>query len=229
MKKQFLLALPFYLLAAVCLLAYFFAELHPALVLSPANRLILLLIFCLGAYTGSRVLCKAPAVNRRKLMKGTFLLFFAVYLSLILTLTLFDPAFGRDRGFTFVFSDSERLNSYLQTSFRILPFGTISEYVGALFTHRIRLSIVLTNLLGNVVAFMPLALFLPLFFRKCRRFLFFLLAVSLFVLCIELLQFVFVVGSCDIDDLILNVSGACLAYAVLRLKPVKKVITKLCL
>lgn len=230
MKKKYLFpAIPLYLAAALCLLVYYFADLHPDLVLSPASRLVLLGIFCLCAYTGSRILCKASANNQRWIMKATFLLFFVVYLSLILTLTLLDPMFGRNRGFTFIFSDGERLKNYMETSFHIVPFATISEYVGALFTHRINLSIIMTNLLGNLVAFMPLALFLPMFFRKCKRLLPFLLTTSLFVLCIELLQFVWVVGSCDIDDLILNVSGACLAYAVLRIKSVKRWIHDLCL
>ena len=227
MKKKYLfLSLPFYALAALCAALYLFAELHPDLLLRPVNRILLLGVCCIGAYIGSRVLCKTPAIDGRKVMKRTFLFFFAAYLLLILTFTLFDPAFGRDRQVRFVFSDRALLKHSLENAFNILPFRTISKYVSALFTHRISFPVIVTNLLGNFVAFMPLGLFLPMFFRKCEKLGYFLLAASLIVLCIELLQFLFIVGFCDIDDLILNVFGACVAFLVLKTEPVKRLVNK---
>ena len=225
MKKKYLIfCFPFYLLAAVCAIMYLHAEFHPELVMMPGARILLLGITCISVYIGSRVLCKAPMINRNKVMRRTFLLFFAAYLLLILTFTLFDPAFGRNRQVRFVFSDKALLKNSLETAFNIIPFRTISLYLSALFTGGFSLSVIATNLLGNLVAFMPLGLFLPMFFRKCERFVYFLLTTSLIVLCIETLQFLFVVGFCDIDDLILNVFGACIAFLVLRTKPAKRLI-----
>ena len=225
-KKFFYLCIPFYLIAALCAAVYLVVEMHPRLVLRPINRILLLCIFCIVVYIGSLMLCKAPAIDKKKVMKRTFLLFFAAYLLLILTFTLFDPAFGRGRQVRFVFSDSALLKNSLENAFNTIPFRTIFKYGSALFTHQITFPVIVINLLGNFVAFMPLGLFLPMFFRKCRRFAFFLLVSSLIVLCVETLQFLFVVGFCDIDDLILNVSGACAAYAVLRFKSVNRLITK---
>lgn len=230
MKKTYLiLCTPFYALAALCAVAYLFAELHPDLLLKPWARILLLGVCCVSVYIGSRVLCKTPAVNRNKVMKRTFLLFFAAYLLLVLTFTLFDPAFGRDRQVRFVFSDRALLENSLENALNIVPFRTIFIYVSALFTHRISFPSIGTNLLGNLVAFMPLGLFLPMFFRKCERLSYFLLTVSLIVLCIEMLQFLFIVGFCDIDDLILNVFGACIAFLVLRIKPIRNLVEKLVL
>lgn len=220
-------AIPFYLVSALCVAAYLFAEIHPNLVLRPANRLLLLGVFCICAYIGSRILCNVPAISRHKVMRRTFLLFFIAYLSLLLTFTLFDPMFGRDRQVHFIFSDRAVLKNYLANSFNILPLATIFEYVKALFTGSMHLSIIATNLLGNLLALTPMALFLPMFIRKCEKFIFFLLATSLTVLCIEMLQFVFNAGFCDIDDLILNVSGACIAFVIFKTKPVKRLIGKL--
>ena len=104
-KKSFYLYIPFYLIAALCAAVYLVVEVHPRLVLRPVNRILLLGIFCIVVYIGSYMLCKAPAIDKKKVMKRTFLLFFAAYLLLILTFTLFDPAFGRDRQVRFVFSD----------------------------------------------------------------------------------------------------------------------------
>lgn len=225
-RKYFFFSLPFYLFAALCASAYLFAELHSELVLRPVNRILLLGACCVGVYFGSRVLCKSPSVDRNKVMKRTFLLFFTVYLLLILTFTLFDPAFGRDRQVRFVFSDRALLKNSLDNAFNIIPFRTISKYVAALFTHRISFSAIVINLFGNLVAFMPLGLFLPLFFRSCRKLPYFLLASSLIVLCVETLQFLFIVGFCDIDDLILNVFGACVAFLVLKTRPAKWLLNK---
>ena len=59
---------------------------------------------------------------------------------------------------------------------------------------------------------MPLGILLPLNFEKQRRTEIFLLTCVSIVAAVEILQFVTLSGSCDIDDLILNVSGAFLIY-----------------
>ena len=84
-----------------------------------------------------------------------------------------------------------------------------------------------TNLIGNLVALTPMALFLPMFIGKCKKFKYFLLTTTLIVISIELLQFALVTGACDIDDLILNISGACIAYFILKTKPITKLVNKL--
>ncbi|MCH5183335.1 MAG: VanZ family protein [Oscillospiraceae bacterium] len=228
-KKYHYLSLPFYLIGTLCAAAYLFAEFYPGVMLMPVNRILLLCLCCIGVYIGSRILCKAPTVDKQKVMKRTFLFFFAAYLLLVLTFTLFDPAFGRNQKVRFVFSDRALLKNSLENEFNIVPFRTISLYVSALFTHHVSLPVILTNLLGNFVAFMPLGLFLPMFVRKCRHFAVFLLTTSLTVLCVETLQFLFIVGFCDIDDLILNVFGACVAFLILRIQPVRRLVNKFCL
>ena len=68
------------------------------------------------------------------------------------------------------------------------------------------------NLIGNVVMFIPLGYLLPKTFPKLKNFfrLFFWVTVS--VVLVETLQLITTLGSCDIDDLILNLSGAILGY-----------------
>jgi len=43
---------------------------------------------------------------------------------------------------------------------------------------------------------------------------------------IELIQFITTSGSCDIDDVILNSSGAILLYLIISIKPIKKFLFK---
>lgn len=74
--------------------------------------------------------------------------------------------------------------------------------------------IAIENLLGNIFAFSPLGFFLPLLFKSCKRLkisILISLCVSLFI---EIVQLIFYLGTCDIDDLILNVLGSLLGYGV---------------
>lgn len=168
--------------------------------------------------------CKTPTISKNKVMKITFFVFFVLYLSLLLTFTLFDPMFGRNGHINFILSDRVLLKNYLTNSFNIIPFATIFEYIRALLTQSMNFSTIVTNLLGNLVALTPMALFLPMFIQKCEKFKYFVLSTSVTVIVIELLQLIFVTGSCDIDDLILNVFGACIAFIILKAKPIKRII-----
>ena len=55
---------------------------------------------------------------------------------------------------------------------------------------------------------MPYGLFIPLMFNKINKYYKFLILMVILVVGIELLQFITLSGSCDIDDLILNVTGS---------------------
>lgn len=82
-----------------------------------------------------------------------------------------------------------------------VPFKTILEFLKV--EHGTKISLV--NLLGNIIPFIPLGLFIALLFKKCRKYnrIFF---ISLIIsLLIEISQLIFRLGSCDIDDIILNV------------------------
>lgn len=70
------------------------------------------------------------------------------------------------------------------------------------------------NLVGNVVMFVPLGYFLGALFKPFRWFWRLLLWSALLICVIELLQMVTLLGSCDIDDLILNLPGIVLGWCV---------------
>ena len=220
--KYILISLPFYLTAALGIALDLIAMIHPSIIMDPKGKVALLGMLCLLIYIGSRILCKAPSVNANRVMKASFLLFFAMYLRLLLSFTLFDPMFGRYGTANFIFSDQALLEDYLANSFNIIPFATVTEYVKAFADQSMKLSAVVTNLFGNLAALAPMALFLPMFIRKCNHLKYFLLFTAGVVVLIELLQMIFATGSCDIDDLILNVAGAAAAFALLKTKSMQK-------
>ena len=63
-------------------------------------------------------------------------------------------------------------------------------------------------LLGNLAAFAPMGVFLPCLFRRQGNLLFFLPTMTLMIASVEVIQVLEACGSGDIDDLILNLTGA---------------------
>ena len=210
----------FYIIAILFLGVYGLAEITKHLYLSEFGRLSLLCGSCVFLYFGGFILSKYRKDN--KAMKINLWIFFGLYLLLFITLTLFDQFWGRN-GLTIVNWSKEMFNVYINNSLNIIPFKTIIEYIGA-FDSLLDTRAVMFNLLGNIVACMPFAFFLPLLFKKQNSFKKFALTMIIIVLVIELLQFITLSGSCDIDDIILNVSGALIMYAVLKIKSVNNLI-----
>lgn len=130
---------------------------------------------------------------------------------------------GGRNGLGIVNWSKELFNRYINESFNIIPFKTIIEYFKS-FNSLLDTRAIMLNLFGNIVACMPFAFFLPMLFKKQNNIKRFSITMIIIVLIIELLQFITMSGSCDIDDLILNVAGALLMYVILKIKPVSDLI-----
>lgn len=65
----------------------------------------------------------------------------------------------------------------------------------------------LLNVVGNVVGFMPFGFFLPIVSRRGKRWYNLILITWGFSFCIELTQLIWMVGSFDVDDMLLNTMG----------------------
>ena len=73
------------------------------------------------------------------------------------------------------------------------------------------------QVIGNLIMLLPLGIYIPLLFPKLSTF-FQVFLICLFVsMSIELMQLVTGVRSTDIDDVILNTSGAVVGYFIYRL------------
>lgn len=74
------------------------------------------------------------------------------------------------------------------------------------------------NLVGNVLAFIPFGIFVPMLLsRKVNLFTrVFLLSLAL-SLCFEVTQLVLYIGTFDVDDLILNTFGGVIGYIIYKL------------
>lgn len=144
-----------------------------------------------------------------KTIKLIFFLMFLLYLVVLVQKVLLKD------GMALTFAEVNNELSFKQrlAGINFIPFNTILIYLGGQESFRIAAE----NLLGNIIAFAPMGFLLPLIIRKCRK------ALNIFVvsisvsLIIEILQFVFHLGSTDVDDVILNVAGAMLGYCAYKI------------
>ena len=218
MKKKINLvsSIIMYVVAILILLFYAIASFKIEMV--EFFRLILLCTSCLFLYFGGLLLSKYLGNN--KPMKINLYIFFILYLMLLIILTLFDSSWGRN-GFAI-----KDFKVYIKQSVNLVPFKTIINYIKE-FNSMYSTRQIMFNLLGNICAFMPMALFLPLLFKKQSKFKNFIITMVIIILGIESLQLITTSGRFDIDDLILNLFGAAIMYLLLNIKSVNDLINNM--
>ena len=213
--------------SALLLVFFFFSEvrLHQVSLSIPVyraagQRVLLAVLICLLFYLSAYLM--VDRTGCRAAVRWALWISFAVYLYLILNFTLFDKGLGRGNGW--FSSEKDMREHYMRFYVNLRPFKSIySVYIRGFLGGYVSKGYMLLNLAGNICAFMPFAFFLPALFRPMRRWFFFLPTILLLVAAVEALQFAFMVGSCDVDDLILNAGGALLCYFLLRLPPLARI------
>ncbi|EPR09959.1 VanZ family protein [Ruminiclostridium papyrosolvens] len=89
-------------------------------------------------------------------------------------------------------------------SVNLIPFYSITEYLTA-SSMNIK-QVAFSNVVGNIVIFIPLGVYLSLF-KKNKRAITNLLLIFIASLFVEIIQGLFGIGISDIDDVILNCLG----------------------
>ena len=97
----------------------------------------------------------------------------------------------------------------------LVPFKTINNYLNA--WAYVSAKVIITNIFGNIAAFLPLGLLGPIVFRRLETLKQLFFFSGLLSLSIEVIQGLLGVGVVDVDDLILNVLGAVIGYLLYRL------------
>jgi len=105
----------------------------------------------------------------------------------------------------------ERWVEYVALNWNIVPLRGIAEHIRFIINWE-AVARNLFYLVGNLVGFAPLGLFLPILFTKQRKFTVFLATTISVLVCLELAQLFTMRGSFDIDDIILNTAGACIGF-----------------
>lgn len=107
--------------------------------------------------------------------------------------------------FLFFAESMGRTQAVQEYHYNLQPFKEIHRYLA--YWEILGLYTVFLNLAGNILAFVPFGLFFPFLSRKNRS-LWKVTLISFEVsLLVEVIQLVTKVGSCDVDDMILNTLG----------------------
>ena len=214
-----------YTFSLVILISLIYIRLNKILIISTHIKLILLGIVTIFVYIAGHTYT-SKVNNNKKILYINLIIYFLIYNVTIFSLTLFDEIYGRN-GLVFVNWNKKILNNYINTSLNIIPFKTIKLFINGYKNNIVSREAFTINIIGNLCAFMPYGVFIPLLFKKINKYYKFLIFMIIIVLIIEVLQFLTMSGSCDIDDLILNITGASIVYLIYNISIVKKHVNKL--
>jgi len=146
---------------------------------------------------------KPSGKNTDALLRGLFFLY-----CLVMVWLLFGQRFSADI--------EGGYSQGVPVSINLIPFATVRLYWQLLTTssNTYLVQHAFINLAGNVLMFVPLGVCIPALWRKERNFFLFFLTVALVIAAVEGVQLLTRLGSCDIDDFLLNMVGALLGYVV---------------
>ena len=111
---------------------------------------------------------------------------------------------------------------YIKSNANFIPFKSITNYISAIITGSMSFIIPFSNLLGNLLLFLPMGIYLPLLFNKNRDIKRISVVMLILLLSIEVIQLVTRFGAFDVDDIILNFSGFILGYGIWKIRFVQK-------
>lgn len=149
-------------------------------------------------------------------MKKKFCVFivFALYSVLLFSVLFLRKGEG-------VCLDIEGLKIRLSESANLVPFKTIDNYIAAYKLGNISLQSVKLNLLGNVLLFVPMGMFLPAVSKNYKKHVKALSTIITLIIAVEISQLILGVGRMDIDDFLLNLIGALIGrlfYDIITIK-----------
>ena len=93
-----------------------------------------------------------------------------------------------------------------------------------MFDGSLNIGIPIRNLLGNLIMFLPMGIYLPYYIKKINKVGGFTILMIILLFIIEVIQVVTKRGSFDIDDFILNMLGALIGFGIWKMKVVQKLL-----
>lgn len=139
---------------------------------------------------------KNKEANKLKILE---ILLFIIYLILLVYFLFFAESMGR--------TISNREYSY-----NLVPFKEIKRFIK--YYKELGMTAVLTNIVGNIVCFIPFGGMLPILSTKIRKLVLVGLISFELSIVIEVAQLIFKVGSFDVDDLLLNTLGGMVGFLI---------------
>ncbi len=188
------------------------------------HGLLLIAGVCVPLFLGTYFLAAslpAPEARRRAVRSVLFLLFGFYVAALVGALIV-----SRVDYVTFGETNAAYWRNFERmTNFN--PLETVRLYINAIRYNYIGMEIPLSNLFGNMLLFMPMAVFLPCLFRPMQRLWLFALTMLLLLVAVEALQLALTCGSCDVDDVLLNLAGTLIVFGLLKFPALQRLLRRL--
>lgn len=231
MRSRYLFALTL-VLYFTCLIAVIGMLGHTVKIFSfqHGEKVVLATIIVASSYLAIFLQCltiENKSKRTENIRKYLFLVFI-FYMVMVIDFTLIDDSLGRNIFNIFKWNETA-FKHFLEENTNFTPFVTIKLFINGYKNDRVSLITMLENIVGNVVVFMPFPFFAKIFFGKFSKWYYIFFSVLIVVVSVELLQFLFMTGTTDVDDVILNVAGAMLFYLLLNINCVSKVVSKVTL
>ena len=137
--------------------------------------------------------------NHKAVMK----LLFIIYMCVLVYVVFFAEAMGRTPQDGYVYN--------------LTPLKEIKRFMKYIWDNDALGRAARLNIFGNIIAFIPFGIYLPYTSESKLGFISTVLYTFSLSLTIELVQLITKVGSCDVDDVLLNTWGCCLGYGLYRL------------
>lgn len=132
--------------------------------------------------------------NHKAVMK----LLFIIYMCVLVYVVFFAEAMGRTPQDGYVYN--------------LTPLKEIKRFMKYIWDNDALRRAARLNIFGNIIAFIPFGIYLPYTSESKLGFISTFLYTFSLSLTIELVQLITKVGSCDVDDIILNALGGVIGY-----------------
>ena len=132
--------------------------------------------------------------NHKAVMK----LLFIIYMCVLVYIVFFAEAMGRTPQDGYVYN--------------LTPLKEIKRFMKYIWDNDALGRAARLNIFGNIIAFIPFGIYLPYTSESKLGFISTFLYTFSLSLTIELVQLITKVGSCDVDDIILNALGGVIGY-----------------
>ncbi len=222
--KNKIISIIIYIVSFILICLYLYIDFFN-IITNPLIKLIILFIICIIAYFGGLFLIKFNKMYKYTIIKINIVIWFILYVIFLLRITLFDSFFNR-RNILFIGNNKIVFRDYMNYVINLIPFKVIINFIIDFINKAVSLDKFTYNLLGNFIAFAPFAFFLPKLFKKLDNTKTFIITMFIIVSIIELTQFITLTGTFDIDDYILNISGAYLMFKLLKKDKINEFIIK---
>lgn len=210
------------IIAIIIVLVSVCIDLIPNIFWDTKEKLVIYIFAMFLVFINMKIKNRKSNSDKKENRKKTVNVIFIIYTILILSLLLIDGQYRR-----FGFENTIKLFSkeHFELYSNFIPFATIYDFIKRITDGTINTSIVVTNIIGNIIAFAPYGILIPMInkekFDNIKNFTLLMIGI---VFSVECIQFITRQGTFDIDDIILNVFGAVSMFFIMKIKVVRKIV-----